>query len=308
LEAVSLSSDDTSSVATASGSEWPITPQFGREPGPSWRRVLPLVVVVAPFAVFAAAYVLVTPLGQGPDELSHLGYIHGIVSPGVLPTAATPEKQQPPLYYLMGAVLYMLTHDDRLVRLLSVVLGIAALGVSWLVVRRLLPGRPWLAALAVALMAFLPEAQYVSGVVDDDSLAWLSGTLVILLLVVVLQSERVSLRLALGAGAVVGVALVSKETVWLAALILAALVAVRCLRQGAPGRLWALALPAAAISGWWFVRNVVTFHSLLPPLAPLGSHNQYLDSLLAARDWVSLTRLSRAQGVVATVPAWTEIM
>ena len=78
--------------------------------------------VIAVFAGFAVAYTRITPVGASPDELSHLHYINGIADHLRLPPAGEPERQQPPLYYLLGAIVAKLTGDDpRLIRLLSVV-------------------------------------------------------------------------------------------------------------------------------------------------------------------------------------------
>ncbi len=267
-------------------------PSRPNPPSDSLAGLVPLAAVLVPFAAFALAYSRLTPLGMGPDEPSHLGYIHGIVAHVALPSATTPEKQQPPLYYLVGAVVYALTGDDQLVRLTSVVFGLAALSVIWLVARRLFPAWHWRAALAVGLVAALPEFQYLSGVVTDDSLAWLVGSLVVLLIVVSIQTDRVGRGLLVGAGAVIGVALLSKETVWLPAAVLGLLLAWRCLREGRPAQLaWLTVLPLL-ISGWWFARNLAAFHSLVPPLAPLGPQPQHLDSIAQVRAWVSLNLLS----------------
>ena len=62
------------------------------------------------------------------------------------------------------------------------------------------------------------------------------------------------------------------------------------LRFRAPIRVRDLAIamvPAAAIGGWWFVRNIVTFHSLVPPLQPLTKTHPYLRSLGALGDFAS---------------------
>ena len=56
--------------------------------------------------------------------------------------------------------------------------------------RRLFPAWYWRAALATGLVAALPEFQYLSGVVTDDSLAWLLGALIVMLLLVVIQAGR----------------------------------------------------------------------------------------------------------------------
>jgi len=53
------------------------------------------------------------------------------------------------------------------------------------------------------------------------------------------------------------------------------------------GDIAAAALPAIAIAGWWFVRNVVTFHNLTPPLQPLTTTHPYLRSIGELEAFVS---------------------
>src|ERR1017187_3080744 len=155
--------------------------------------------VVAVFAGLAVAYTRITPIGASPDELSHLHYINGIADHLRLPPAGEPERQQPPLYYLLGAIVAKLTGDDaRLIRLVSVVLGVLTLLSVYAVARRLFPLRPALAAGAAALVALLPEAQYLAGAINDDNLAWLAGALLVLAGVGVMESDRLNPRLALG--------------------------------------------------------------------------------------------------------------
>ena len=67
--------------------------------------------VIAVFAAFAIAYTRITPLGASPDELSHLHYITGISDHLRLPPADEPERQQPPLYYLLGAIVATVAYD-----------------------------------------------------------------------------------------------------------------------------------------------------------------------------------------------------
>jgi len=135
-----------------------------------------LATVIAVFAGFAIAYTRITPVGASPDEVSHLHYITGIADHFRLPPASEPERQQPPLYYLLGAVIAKLTGDDaRLIRLLSVALGVLTILTVYAVARRLFPLRPGLAVGAAALVALLPETQYLAGGINDDNLAWLAG-------------------------------------------------------------------------------------------------------------------------------------
>jgi 4-amino-4-deoxy-L-arabinose transferase-like glycosyltransferase len=249
--------------------------------------------VVAVFAGFAVAYTRITPVGASPDELSHLRYINGIAEHLRLPPAGEPERQQPPLYYLMGALISKLTGGDpRLIRLLSVVLGVLTVLTVYLVARRLFPSRPFLAVGAAAMVGLLPEAQYLAGAVNDDNLAWLAGALLVLSAVAVVQARSLTGRLALGAGCAVVLAVLAKETVWLLAVMLLVVVAVRFGRRIRPVHAVALLGPSVVLAGWWFVRNAVEFGGPLPPLHPITAQRQVFDSFAQVRAYLAATALS----------------
>ncbi|MFZ0180227.1 MAG: glycosyltransferase family 39 protein [Candidatus Dormiibacterota bacterium] len=249
--------------------------------------------VIAVFAGFAVAYTRITPVGASPDELSHLHYVNGIADHLRLPPAGEPERQQPPLYYLLGAIVARLSGDDpRLIRLVSVVLGVLTILTVYAVARRLFPLRPALAVGAAALVALLPEAQYLAGAINDDNLAWLAGALLVLAGVVVVQSEVVTPRLALGAGLAIALAVLAKETVWILALLLLVLVVVRCGRQLRALHAAALLVPTIVLAGWWFVRNAVEFGSPLPPLHPITAQRQVFDSFAQVRGYLAATAVS----------------
>lgn len=255
-------------------------------------RVL-LGVLIVVFTGFAIAYTRITPIGASPDEVSHLHYITGISDHFRLPPASEPERQQPPLYYLLGAVVAKLTGDDaRLIRLLSVGLGILTILTVYAVTRRLFPLRPGLAVGAAALVALLPETQYLAGGINDDNLAWLAGALLVLAGIIVMQSEVLTPRLALGVGLAVALAVLAKETVWVLAALLLVVVVVRHGRQLRAVHVAALLVPAIVLAGWWFVRNAIAFGSPLPPLHPITPQRQVLDSISQVRGYIAATAQS----------------
>jgi 4-amino-4-deoxy-L-arabinose transferase-like glycosyltransferase len=263
---------------------------------PAPRSVAPGVLlgaVVAVFAGFAIAYTRITPVGASPDELSHLRYLNGIADHLRLPPVGEPERQQPPLYYLMGAVVSKLTGGDpRLIRLVSVLLGVLTVLTVYLVARRLFPLRPFLAVGAAAMVALLPEAQYLAGAVNDDNLAWLAGALLVLVGVAVVQARALTDRLALAAGCAVALAVLAKETVWLLAVMLLLVVALRFGRRIRAVQAVALIGPSVVFAGWWFVRNALEFGSPLPPLHPITSQRQVFDSFAQVRGYLAATALS----------------
>jgi 4-amino-4-deoxy-L-arabinose transferase-like glycosyltransferase len=255
-------------------------------------RVL-LGVLIVVFTGFAIAYTRITPIGASPDEVSHLHYITGISDHFRLPPASEPERQQPPLYYVLGAVVAKLTGDDaRLIRLLSVGLGILTILTVYAVTRRLFPLRPGLAVGAAALVALLPETQYLAGGINDDNLAWLAGALLVLAGIIVMQSEVLTPRLALGVGLAVALAVLAKETVWVLAALLLVVVVVRHGRQLRAVHVAALLVPAIVLAGWWFVRNAIAFGSPLPPLHPITPQRQVLDSISQVRGYIAATAQS----------------
>ena len=254
------------------------------------RGLLALVLLL--FAGVAIAYTRVTPFGQAPDELAHLSYVSNLALHLQLPLAHTAEKQQPPLFYLLGAAVLRVTGDPRAVRYVSVACGIATVLVVYAAARRLFPTRALLAVGAAALFAFLPEVQYLSGAVTDDGLAWLMGALLVLMLIHVLQQRTMTRGTLLTAGVVAGAALLTKETVWVLAALLVVVITVKARRRllGVDGV--SLVAPILLIAGWWFARNIATFHSLTPPLAAITPHEHMLRSLSEARGFLAATAVS----------------
>ena len=155
-------------------------------------------------------------------------------------------------------------------RFVSIVLGAIAVTCVWLTVRRLAPGRPWLAAGTAAAMALLPGFQFVSASITDDSLAAASGALLLLVATHVASAPAPTRRLLLAVGASIGIGLLSKETDLPVIIVLAGVVIWRWRHLLAPRHAAPLALPILAIAGWWYLRNLISFHRPLPPLTPIG--------------------------------------
>jgi hypothetical protein len=238
--------------------------------------LLAAIVVVLAFSVVAAMYAWLVPLGLPTDEPSHLAYAHLVADHVALPLANVPEKQQPPLYYLLAAGLLRAGVGDQALRLLTVILGAGTIAATMLGASRLLPERPWLAVGAGALVAGLPIVQAGSGAITDDPLAWLVGAFIVLLFVVVARDGTPTRGRALSVGMVIGIGLLSKQTVWGMCVVLAVLVVWRWWGRWRPRLVALVSLPPLGIAGWWFVRNLLTFHQLVPPLSPITNKNQYL--------------------------------
>ncbi|MGH7723115.1 MAG: hypothetical protein ACRENL_09855 [Candidatus Dormibacteria bacterium] len=248
---------------------------------------LALAAATAVYAAITITYALSVPVGSSADELSHLNYAQLISGHAALPGAAVPERQQPPLYYLLSAALLRISAPPVALRFLSIALGASAILLVAGTVWHLAPRRPWLVAGTAAALALLPGFQFVSASITDDSLATAAGAFALLLTTRVALAPAPRARLLALVGCSLGVALLSKETDLPLVIILATVVAWRWRDRLTPRLLLAAVLPVAAVAGWWYARNLVSFHRPLPPLTPLGVAPNRLRTLGQLRVFLS---------------------
>jgi hypothetical protein len=222
------------------------------------------------YAVITVTYALSVPVGSSADELAHLNYARLISDHAALPGPTVTERQQPPLFYLLSAALLRLGAAPVALRFLSIALGGVAIACVALTVRHLAPRKPWLIVGTAAAMALLPGLQFVSASITDDSLAAAAGALLLLVTTHVALAPAPSARLLLAVGCSVGVGLLAKETDLPLIIVLAGVVTWRWGHVLAVRDVVPMAGPIVVIAGWWYVRNLVSFHRPLPPLTPLG--------------------------------------
>lgn len=170
-----------------------------------------LPILITAYLCLAVAYSVIVPLGEASDEVSHFAYIQYLLAHRSLPPAegaVLGESRQPPLYYLMGALLTvavpqqefavianpdfilddpqtpnLLLHTRReafpyqgaalawhLVRLLSIGLGAVTVWTAWQTARQFFPDDGWLAWGAASGVAFLPNFLFLSAAVNNDNL------------------------------------------------------------------------------------------------------------------------------------------
>src|SRR5207253_1983310 len=96
----------------------------------------------------------------------------------------------------------------------------------------------------------------------------------------------------------------TKETVWVLAALLVAVIVVKARRRLLRVDGISLVAPILLIAGWWFARNIATFHSLTPPLAAITPHEHMLRSLSEARGFLAATAVV-AVAVAGAWPRWT---
>jgi len=158
----------------------------------------------------------------------------------------------------------------HIVRLLSVCMGTLAVYLAWLVVLEVATRRPELALGAAAVQAFTPMFTFISGAVNNDSLLVMLSSLAIWMMLRLLRSGRyaagIEAKRYIALGVVLGLAALAKSSALALVLPTALVVGIRARRAHS----WkefligglSTALPMIAISGWWFVRNLVLYGDL----------------------------------------------
>jgi 4-amino-4-deoxy-L-arabinose transferase-like glycosyltransferase len=271
-----------------------------------------LSLILISYLVLAMLYALNTPKWQAPDEPAHYNYIEFIAMEGALPvlevgdypheyleeikTARFPprmsiapiryEFHQPPLYYVLGAILYRLTlvlGFDRqflILRLFSVMLGAIGLWVTYRMARDIFSpnaegmgdfGAELLALAATGFAAIVPMHIAMTAAINNDTLAEL---LVLLILWQCTHTIRKGLdtRRAIATGILLGLSLWTKTTIYMSAVgvvVLAVLLTAKS--QDDPSNtpsltkvhyLFSVFALALLIAAPWFVRNALVYGHL----------------------------------------------
>lgn len=261
------------------------------------RRIacLLLALIVAAFIAIGGLYAIHTPPWQAPDEPAHYNYIAQVAAAGCCPIIAPGdwdaayletlkaeqfpegadlssiqyEDHQPPLYYLVGALIYRLSGGALLaLRLLSLAFGAGQVVAVYAIVARLFPHRQPLALAAAAFTAFLPQHMAILASVNNDSLAelvlfaLLAAAMAYLGNPSVGQANRPPAALL---GGLLGMAFLTKLTIYGPALVTVALVLVLRWHSERRSLRWLVGqsaqatIPALALGGLWWGRNVAIY-------------------------------------------------
>ncbi|MDE2635292.1 MAG: DUF2142 domain-containing protein [Chloroflexota bacterium] len=271
------------------------------------------------YLVAGALFAIYTPAWQLPDEPAHYNYIRQLVEDGCCPrieagdwsseylaqltssrfapkfldelASIQYEDHHPPLYYMLASLVYRLTAGDLIaLRLFSLTLGAGVVALSYLISRRLLPAQPQVALGVMALVAFLPQHLHMLSAVNNDALAELLVGLTLLWLLRYLDGEH---ALVWQLGILVGLALLTKLTIYFLALLAPLAIWLRWRQTHAAPRalLRSLAVCAAIallIGGVWQLRNISVYG--FPDLLGLAAHDAVVADQPRTADFI------RAQG------------
>jgi len=289
-----------------------------------------LSLILLAYLALGAAYALNTPIWQAPDEPAHFNYVRDIASGKGFPvlqmgdydseymqriTAAhfpadmsidsiRYESHQPPLYYTVAALVLMGVKDLPIgqqvfsLRLFSLLMGVVILAAAYRAAGQVFPDQSSLALGVTALIAFIPQHLHITGSIDNDVLGELLLTGIVLLLLVQMRRSRSSSiwGASVPLGLLLGLALLSKDTAYIAVPLAPLGLA---LGEGLKERFSWLRLAyttaaaysvALAVSGWWFVRNLLTYGDL--DLFGLLRHDQVVvgQPRVGVFDWAAAGR------------------
>ena len=213
-------------------------------------------------------YALSVIPGLPYDEPSHWSNVLYYANRHSVPVLGHPgvtyEAQMGPVAYALdGAVVDLLRELGlgistafRIVRMIGVVeFGCSILVLSG-VVRRLARNASWASA-ALAVYALNPMLLCMSASVQNDTLALLLG-LVVIRLALEWWREPPSVVVTGVTGLVAGLAVLTKLTAW-AVVIFVPLWVLWYHRRAGIRAATGFFVAAAAVSGWWFVRNLILY-------------------------------------------------
>jgi len=286
-----------------------------------------LLVVLAVHAVCAVTYTWLIPPDRGPDEPHHLAYIEHLHNYRELPhlTSATATRDErdmaiaihPPLYYLAGWPVYEavkgLGHvmTERVFRWIALLLGMGTVFLTWRMATTLFPDNPHLPLAAAAFVAFLPEFQLLSAVMNNDGPMMLLSTTLLLLMVQRLE-RPLSVTAWLLLGALFGVVVMTKASGAASFPVALVLLAYQKRRQslswgGVLARAAVYYGTAFALSFWWFLdikQRWGRFHPIpKSDLNPLLLHDSVSDLLTSGRGWFCVRRFL----IGAQQSAWGQV-
>lgn len=225
---------------------------------------------------------IVYPVPKGYDSFGHVMYIWYLIKTRRLPLASEGWSFfHPPLFFVSAAVMWRAlrqTDPVRVMHLISLVFALIGLLPAWItyvIVRQYLGGEPTegaagnaavggrrLALLcAPAFMLFLPVCIYTAPMIGNEGL---HAVLCAVGIYCLLRTVKCwTIRWAATLGAVLGLAFLTKFTA--SGLILASAIVIAAVgwhrgSMASAARLLLVTLAVAfAISGWFYIRNIVIF-------------------------------------------------
>ncbi|MFP3895439.1 MAG: glycosyltransferase family 39 protein [Anaerolineales bacterium] len=292
---------------------------------PTTARVA-FVIILFIYVILGILYATETPIWQAPDEPAHYNYVQYIAEEGRLPElrpgdypaayleeikaqgfppsmsidSLRYESHQPPLYYILAAVIYHISQVMGAqpimllpLRLFSLVLGALALIANYCLTRDAFPSHRLLALGTTAFAALLPMHVAVTASVNNDVLAELVLNILVWTLVLT-EQKGWSTWESLKIGALLGLAFLTKMQTYIAfALVVLALIwdiwqaeAKNTLAAKSAPKYAGVVYGTALLIGLpWLLRNI-TLYGLTDPLG-MVRHDQVVVGQLTTAQFLT---------------------
>jgi hypothetical protein len=224
-----------------------------------------LLAVLVGTGLLGVIYIAVMPPGLPYDEPSHWLNVQFYLEHRRMPVIGEPgvtyEAQMGPVAYVVSAIAaapwWQASHEAAFyaIRTLGLLELIALVTLVWRLTRKALPGQPSAALLAAALLGVNPMLLAMSTSIQNDVLALVLSAAAV---DVAASASPWRTRTTVVVGLLVGLALLTKITVWPVALVLGLWM---LWRRRYPATL-VYGLTTLLVSGWWFVRNLRLYGDL----------------------------------------------
>ncbi len=214
---------------------------------------------------------------NGFDAKSHLSYVGYLLERHSLPLAADGwETYQPPLFYLITAVFFLLarhlvsglTHEFLLsFKLVTFAGAMGQIYLAFIAARMLFPEDDKKQMLVTAMASILPFNIYIANFISNESLsAFLIGSCIVYVLGILKKDLKVSSFWFLGI--LLGLAFLTKVTVLVFLPVFCLVILYHALKKQTGiikmCRIYlAIFLPMIAISGWFYFRNWLHYGKLI---------------------------------------------
>ncbi|MGI9252840.1 MAG: ArnT family glycosyltransferase, partial [Thermomicrobiales bacterium] len=187
------------------------------------------------------------------------------------PTGWLYTANHPPLYYLLMTPVHWLSRtlgldlvgEQYALRLAAIPFGVATVWFTFLIARTIFPGDRFLLLTAPAAVAFQPQISYESAMVNNDILSIAVFSWILWLIVTGIR-QRFPAKRCLWIGAALGIGLLSKSTLLIAAPVIAFAIVFTIGWRDVRGWLARGALtivPAAIIALPWYLSMIRTYGS-----------------------------------------------
>ncbi len=234
--------------------------------GSRHRAILTLTIIF--WLMCSVALTVLIPRGDAPDEAAHLDYVSHLARTWDFGDFRTEsrgtERHQPPLYYLICALVHLATGGSLIaVRLISTLCGVALILITFNLARAWRPGASFFFHWAcAAVVGFLPMNLYMCSAANNDPLVNVLVAAGLLHFWSTRNSEH-PVRDAAITGAIAGLAMLSKSTA-LAIVAAAGLWFLLPVFNPAVRRVSLLRLAAFigaffVVFGPWAVRNTIMY-------------------------------------------------